>query len=72
VVGGTTNSSQQEVLCVATSVSTTVLTTTTASLFDHAASQPLYATTWTPASLNLQRGTSLPVQVAGPVAPSGQ
>ena len=72
VIGGTTNSSQQEVLCVATSVSTTVLTTTTATLFDHAASQPLYATTWYPASLNIQRGTGLPVQVAGPVAPSGQ
>lgn len=60
VVGGTTNASQQEVLCVATSVSTTVLTTTTASLFDHAASQPLYAATTTPGILRVERGTGLP------------
>jgi hypothetical protein len=72
VIGGTANSSQQEVLQVATSVSTTVLTTTTGSLFDHAASQPMYATTWTPSSLNIQRGTSLPAQVAGSFSPSGQ
>lgn len=72
VVGGTTNSSQQEVLSVASSVSTTVLTTTTASLFDHAASQPLYAVTYTPGILNLQRGTSLPAQSQAPIAPSGQ
>lgn len=60
VVGGTTNASQQEVLCVATSVSTTVLTTTTGSLFDHAASQPIYAATTTPGVLRVERGTSLP------------
>ena len=72
VVGGTTNSSQQEVLCVATSVSTTVLTTTTASLFDHAASQPVYATTYTPGVLNLQRGTSSPSQSGLVMSPSGQ
>jgi hypothetical protein len=72
VIGGTANTSSQEVLCVATSVSTTVLTTTTASLFDHAASQPMWATTWSPSSLNIQRGTSLPAQVSGSFAPSGQ
>jgi hypothetical protein len=72
VIGGTANSSQQEVLCVASSVSTTVLTTTTASLFDHAASQPVWGVTWYPSSLNIQRGTSLPVQVSGPMSPSGQ
>ena len=72
VVGGTTNSSQQEVLCVSTSVSTTVLTTTTGSLFDHAASQPIYATTYTPGVLNLQRGTSSPSQSQAVMAPSGQ
>ena len=72
VVGGTANSSQQEVLCVATSVSTTVLTTTSGSLFDHAVSQPVWAATWYPSSLNIQRGTSLPMQNAGQFAPSGQ
>ncbi len=72
VIGGTVNTSQQEVLCVATSASTTVLTTTTASLFDHAASQPVFAATWYPASLNIQRGTSLPQQMGGAIAPSGQ
>lgn len=72
VVGGTTNSSQQEVLCVATSVSTTVLTTTTVSLFDHAASQPIYATTYTPGVLNLQRGTTLPSQSGLAMSSSGQ
>jgi hypothetical protein len=72
VIGGTANSSQQEVLCVATSASTTTLTTTTASLFDHAASQPMYAATYTPGVLNLQRGTSLPALASGAMAPSGQ
>ena len=72
VVGGTTNSSQQEVLSVATTVSTTVLTTTTPSLFDHAASQPIYAVTYTPGLLNLQRGTGSPSQSGAPMSPSGQ
>ena len=41
---------------MATSVSTTVLTTTTASLFDHAASQPMYAAVTTPGMLRMRAG----------------
>jgi hypothetical protein len=50
----------QEALAVATSASTTTITTTTASLFDHAASQVLYAPVTTPGVLQVDRGTSLP------------
>jgi hypothetical protein len=64
--------SGQEVLNVATSASTTTITTTTGSLFEHYASETLNSVTWTPAPLNIQRGTSLPVQLGGALAPSGQ
>jgi hypothetical protein len=49
-----------------------VLTTTTASLFDHAASQPVYATSYTPGVLNLQRGVTSPSQSGLVMSPSGQ
>jgi hypothetical protein len=50
----------QEALCVATSASTTTITTTTASLFDHSASEILYAATTTPGSIRVERSTTLP------------
>jgi len=62
----------QEVLNVATSASTTTITTTTGCLFEHYASEVLNSVTWTPAPLNVQRGTSLPAQIGGALAPSGQ
>ena len=60
----------QEALNVATSASTTTITTTTASLFDHAASEVLFAVVTTPGILRVQGGTGLPpvASAALPVA----
>jgi type IV secretory pathway TrbL component len=60
----------QEALSVATSASTTTITTTTGTLFEHYASEVLYAVTTTPGVLRVQAGTGLPPvsQAAFPVA----
>jgi hypothetical protein len=50
----------QEALNVATSASTTTITTTTGTLFEHYASEVLYAVTTTPGVLRVQAGTGLP------------
>ena len=55
----------QEALCVATSASTTTITTTTGSLFDHNASEVLYAVTTTPGVVRVERSTTLPPVAAG-------
>ena len=52
--------SGQEALKVATTASTTTITTSTGALFDHAASEVMYAVTTTPGVLQVSRGTSLP------------
>lgn len=60
----------QEALCVATSASTTTITTTTGALFEHFASEVLFAVTTTPGVLRVQGGTGLPpvASAALPVA----
>ena len=50
----------QEALSVASSASTTTITTTTGTLFEHYASEVLYAVVTTPGVLRVQGGTGLP------------